>query len=116
MNSFWNNLYDSVKDRRYGLLFFGMFFASIGMIFGLLAFFEMPNLQGYFLGALPGVVILAVALAWRAIRRAQLQRGNKLLREELSRDEIRKARSKLRNETRPMRRAAPRAPDIDLKY
>jgi O-antigen/teichoic acid export membrane protein len=100
MNSIWNNLYDKFKDRRYGVLFF----VSLLSVFGLLLLAAIldqiigpANLQEYFPQVLPGIGIFIVALIWRAIRRARAQRGRRFRREELSRDEIRKARSKLVN-------------------
>ena len=100
MNSIWNNLYDKFKDRRYGALFF----ASLLSVFGLLLLAVIlgqimgpANLQAYFLQALPGIGIFIVALVWRGIRRARAPRRDKFRREELSRDEISKARSKLVN-------------------
>jgi hypothetical protein len=93
MNLIWN----SFKDRRYAALFFVIFLVSIGIFFGLLAFFQIPNFQEYVLQSLPGIGILIVALVWRSIRRARARRGEKFRRQEMSRDEIRKARSKLVN-------------------
>ena len=108
MNSIWNSLYDRAKDRRYGVLFFsslvGVFIVFLlgartyqilgGMDFG--AF----DLQAHFLELVPGIVIVIAALAWRGVRRARAQHGKRFRREELSRDEIRKARSKLMNQTK----------------
>jgi len=105
MNSIWNNLYDKAKDRRYGVLFFSSLIAVfvvfllgvlLNQIFGGInpGSFDLPS---HFLELLPGMVILMVALAWREARRARARRGKRFRREELSRDEIRKARSKLMN-------------------
>ena len=98
MNSIWSNLYDKFKDRRYGALFF----VSLMSVFGLLLLAVIleqiigpANVQEYFLQALPGIGILVVALIWRMVRRSRSQRAIKFRREELSRDEVCKARSKL---------------------
>jgi hypothetical protein len=98
MNSIWSNLYDKFKDRRYGALFF----ISLMSVLGLLLLAVMvgqiigpANVQEYVLQALPGVGIIIVALIWRAVRRSRAQRGKRFRREELSRDEVCKARSKL---------------------
>ena len=98
MNSIWSNLYDKFKDRRYGALFF----VSLMSVFGLLLLAVIleqiigpANVQEYFLQALPGIGILVVALIWRTVRRSRSQRVIKFRREELSRDEVCKARSKL---------------------
>jgi hypothetical protein len=109
MNSIWNNLYDKAKDRRYGTLFFfslfgffGLFLAGViiykileGIDFSLLDSQNYFDLQNHFLELVPGLVIIMVALAVRGYRRARAQGGHKFRREELSRDEICKARSKL---------------------
>ncbi len=105
MNSIWGNLYDKAKDRRYGVLFFSSLIAVLIVFFlGVLLYnilggidFGWFDLQAHFLELVPGIIILMVALAWRGIRRARAQRGKRFRREELSRDEIRKARSKLVN-------------------
>ena len=119
MNSIWNNLYDCVKDRRYGTFFFISLVVFLGaFIFGAMIYSitNAKNMLEFFMPALPGIGILFAALIWRIIRRARARWREQLKYPPLSRDEIRKARSKLRNETKPMRQAAPRAPDIDLKY
>ncbi len=114
MNSIWANLYDKAKDRRYGILFFfslfgffGLFLVGVlvykilgGIDFGLLDSQNHLDLQNHFLELVPGLVILMAACAWRGLRRAKTQGGGKFRREELSRDEINKARSKLMNRTK----------------
>jgi hypothetical protein len=105
MNSIWSNLYDKAKDRRYGVLFFSSLIAVfVVFLLGALLYnilggidFSPFDLQAHFLELMPGIVILMVALAWRGVRRARAQRGKRFRREELSRDEILKARSKLVN-------------------
>ena len=67
MSSVWNNLYDRVKDRRYGLFF-------------LLA----PLVFFFLLGSLVGAI-------WRAL----FWRRERLKLSRLSSDELAKARSKL---------------------
>ncbi|HEY1718689.1 MAG TPA: hypothetical protein VGH42_10425 [Verrucomicrobiae bacterium] len=103
MNSIWSNLYDSFKDRRYAFLFFATFFASlilIVLVAGVCGMIDDSNIQAYFLQVLPGVGILIIALVWRAIRKTRARRRNKFQRQEMSRDEIRKARSKLVNKSK----------------
>jgi hypothetical protein len=97
MNSIWSKLYDGFKDRRYAFLFFATFFASLLLVAGLCGIIDDSNIRGYFLQALPGIGILIMALVWRAIRNLRARRGEKFRRQEMSRDEIRKARSKLVN-------------------
>jgi hypothetical protein len=80
MNSFWGNLYDTFKDRRYGVLFL----VSLG------ALVLSPIL-------LPFMGLYVLARGWSAFRLAQANRRNKLRYSPLSRDELRVARSKLLN-------------------
>jgi biotin transporter BioY len=105
MNSIWNNLYDKAKDRRYGALFFSSLVAFFvvfllgALIYKILSGIDFGpfDLQARFLELAPGILILTTALVWRGIRRVRAQREKNFRREELSRDEIRKARSKLVN-------------------
>ena len=108
MNSIWSNLYDKAKDLRYGVLFFASLVGFFVLfLVGVLACkmiegtdFSPLSLQTHILQVLPGLLIIIAALIWRAVRRARAQRGKRFRREELSRDEIRKARSKLVNQTK----------------
>jgi len=98
MNSFWNNLYDCAKDRRYGMLFLTVLLAFPGLIILGATIYKITganNLREYFLPALPGIGILLVALSWRIIRRARKRGREQLKYSPLSRDELLKARSKL---------------------
>jgi hypothetical protein len=69
-----------------------------------------------FFYVVPGIGLVLAALIWQGIHRARARRAAKFAREQLSRDELSKARSKLRNETKPVRPSALRGPDTDLKY
>jgi hypothetical protein len=103
MNSIWSKLYDNVKDRRYAALFFITLFVFVVLLIlvaGICGIVGNFNIQEYFLQALPGIGILMVALVWRTIRRMRTWRGGKFQRQEMSRDEIRKARSKLVNKSK----------------
>ncbi len=98
MNSIWGNLYDKFKDRRYGALFFVSLVCVFGLLFLALIVSQImgpASLQYYFLQVLPWIVLLIVGLIWQAVRRARAQRGKRFRRQDLSRDEISKARSKL---------------------
>jgi len=119
MNSFWTNLYDSFKDRRYG----GLFLSTILVFVGLLLigvvfkkFVGRVDWSAYFPEVLSGIGILALACGLASWRRKRAQRRNKLRYSPLSRDELRAARSKLRNGMKPINRPAPRSPDTFLKY
>jgi uncharacterized membrane protein YeaQ/YmgE (transglycosylase-associated protein family) len=115
MNSFWTNLYDSFKDRRYGGLFLSTILAVIGLLV-LGAATGVFNHRIYFPYMLPGVGLLVVSWIWRLVRQSRSDRRNKLRNGLLSRDELRVARSKLRNGMKPIHRPAPKAPDTFLKY
>ena len=119
MNSFWGNLYDTFKDRRYGTLFLSvLLFIFLGFL-GLLkcgAIFGEPGSGKYFGDILAGIGLLALTWGFLTFRRAQARRWEKLRHPSLSRDELRVARSKLRNGIKPINRPAPRAPDTFLKY
>jgi hypothetical protein len=80
MNSFWSNLYDTYKDRRYGVLFLASLVALA------LSPILLPAMGLYFLGR-----------GWSAFRLAREDRRNKLRYSPLSRDELRVAQSKLLN-------------------
>jgi hypothetical protein len=99
MSSFRSNLYDHFKDRRYAALF-------LIALFGLVLLpILLPVMGLYFLGR-----------GWSAFCLAREDRRNKLRYSPLSRDELRVARSKLRNGMKPISRPEPRAPDTFLKY
>jgi len=119
MKSFWEESYDSVKDRRYGMLFFAtllVFFGTIILGAAIYALMSANDLQQFIVPALPGIGIFLIALSWWGIRRMRKRRQETLKYAALSRNELANARSKLKNNTKPMRRAAPRPPEIDLKY
>jgi uncharacterized membrane protein len=80
MSSFRSNLYDTFKDRRYGVLFL----VSLG------ALMLLPIL-------LPFMGLYVLARGWSAFCVARANRRNKLRYSPLSRDELRVARSKLLN-------------------
>jgi len=119
MNSFWDNPYDHFKDRRYA----GLFWSSLMALFGglvLSAFIAALlfglGMQEYFLEALPGIGILFVAWVVLKFRQARARSREKLQHGPLSRDELRIARSKLRNGMRRINRPASRVPDTNLRY
>src|SRR6185369_6810354 len=115
MKSFWSNIYDAVKDRNYGLLFFGTLLGLIGgvCVIGFIAMEIGPVSEIYFLWSVGGFGVLTIVMALVSIRRAWRRRTDRANIGVLSRDEIQKARSKLRGRTpAPMRKL----PDVDLKY
>jgi Na+/melibiose symporter-like transporter len=130
MSSFWQDAYNDDKDRRYGALFFttllGCFLSLvIGGVFA--AITESDFFDGYGQVMLIIGVVIVLVLVLLAIRFIRVRRRRKvdLKYSALSRDELAKARSKLktkmqpvtfRRESRPPRRPPPRKPDVDLKY
>jgi hypothetical protein len=128
MDPFWNNLYDEDKDRRYGKLFFTAFLVLIGIIVILGCLTENLGADAFHdicleVGPVLGLVI--AIFGWRWIRAAHRNRQGHLKYSSLSRDELAKARSKLKTrmkieppkrQTRAARQAAARRPDTDLKY
>ncbi len=119
MNSFWDNQYDNFKDRRYAALFWSTLMALIVLL--LLGFFigallSEFGMQAYFVESLPGIGILVLACGFLKFRQARIRSQEKLRHGPLSRDELRVARSKLRNGMKAINRPAPRVPDTNLKY
>jgi hypothetical protein len=124
MNSFWQNIYDDCKDRRYGNLFFASFFIALGLAGAVAAIGAITgsnNGPEILLALVPGVIVFAAGLAWRCYR-GRKRREEALKYANLSRDELAKARSKLKRQmnfkatTKPARRVTPRSPDTYLKY
>ena len=119
MSSFWDHLYDNVKDRRYGVLFLSALLTFFGLLV-VAAFVETLlhkfRMQEYFWEALPGIGILGLAWGFLRFRQARIRSRKKLRYGPLSRDELRVARSKLRNGMKSINRPAARAPDTNLKY
>jgi hypothetical protein len=138
MDPFWNNIYDDAKDRRYGTLFV----ATCLFVIGLLPLIIVPlsDLSANLTDALTGYLdfsrfpvvclfILAFGLfAAAAIlgrRRGRKGRYGRFKYSRLSRDELLKARLKLKRQMQPVKFRAverpgkpspPRAPDFDLRY
>ena len=113
MNSFWNQLYDRHKDRRYANLFFVTLLCFVGLIVPILAIIlHAGTFELHPLYLLPGIVGILIAVIWGTIRHFRRQRHTPAF-PRLSRDELRKARSKLKNS---FKRFRAKAPDTDLKY
>ena len=119
MKSFLAESYDGAKDRRYGVLFFGTLLGFVGAVVlgGIIySIIGADNFKNYVVPALPGIAILLVLSGWMSVRRAWKRRRERLENAALSRDELAKARSKLRTSMSPPRQAEVNMPDIDLKY
>ena len=131
MDPFWQNVYDNSKDRRYGGLFLATLLALIGSLtIGALicGIANAPDLQKYLPALLASFftfILLLAWMVWRCIRFELKCRKERLKLSALSRDELAKAKLKLkkeirpvafRREKRPARLAPRRMPDTDLKY
>jgi hypothetical protein len=146
MDPFWNNIYDDDKDKRYGGLFLAIlliFFLGLPLLVALFAaasemfsdfmdfltgYPEMSEYQAICACLLTALVLVALVLFGRRwVRIGRTIRKERSKYSNLSRDELFKARSKLKNRMnpvkfraveRPAKRQAPtpRRPDTDLKY
>jgi uncharacterized integral membrane protein len=142
MHPFWENLYDDAKDKRYGTLFVTALFigtplfvlavclanATCGQFMDFLTgYSDLSPLQVVCLAALTGVIFVVLALCLRRwVRTERKIRHERLNYSNLSRDELLKARSKLKNQMNPVKfrtaerpgkkRPPLRPPDTDLKY
>src|SRR5215469_2402125 len=124
MYPFWSNIYDDAKDRRYGALFFSTLlalFVSLGIMALIGALTNGVGLvPALFLFAIPFAVAMVCAVS--NCVRAWKHRDGSLNSSALSRDELAKARSKLKKETKaaafrierkPPRLVMNRVPDTD---
>lgn len=119
MNPLWNSLYDKFKDRRYGALFLSSILACIGLLLAAAvigAILREARLEKHFLEVLAGLGLLVLLRMGVTFRRTRKRNRERLRRDPLSRDELGRARSKLKNEMKPIQGPAPRVPDVDLKY
>jgi hypothetical protein len=95
---FWSNLFESVKERRNVMVFFGTLVVLPGII--LLAVFayyafEAFNLADNWPIPAAGFGLILAALIWRGLRQRRARKLNRYKILPLSRDELTKARSKL---------------------
>ena len=144
MDPFWSNIYDDAKDKRYsGLFMTALLFLFVGLPLLVLGFNAVGDILPNLLGALAGypdvnrfllvcvvltgglALVAMVLLCRRRNRIGRKAREGRLNYSNLSRDELLKARSKLKNQTksvkfravgRPGKLMALQTPDTDLKY
>lgn len=143
MHPFWNNIYDETKDRRYGTLFVISCLVVVGspflfwMLVGTHFLAYLP--QWFVTGPVSSkkfqvvCLVLAAALSvgamglfwWQWVKFGRKARHERSKYIGLSRDELFKARSKLKSRTmpvkfravqRPAKSVGPRPPDTDLRY
>ena len=123
MGPFWGSFFDQFKTcgRERGFAAFCAAFGGMVALGILASFLKAAELDRY------GGIVLALFALWTAawlgiaIRRAWLARRDRLGVAKLSSDELRKARSKLKNDfiktnQFPSVKPAERVPDTDLKY
>ena len=120
MNSFWVNLYDRAKDRRYGAFFFGALAAFGGLIAAGALLFQAVcafDLQRYLIPISASFGLLLLAWIVRGIFLMRQRSQERLRFPPLSREEKRKARSKLLNGMKPIKHdVPPPAPESYVKY
>ena len=125
---FWSQIYDNAKDRRYAKLFFvsilmaGGFAALVAALGQNLSADQWKDVS---VALVPAMIAVTGFFIWRWYRCGRKQRAEQLKSAELSRDELAKARLKLKDKPKPMKgkpqrnslkRTAPRALDTYLKY
>jgi hypothetical protein len=99
MNFFWSNVFEYFKDRRFAAVFFGTLAALFGaMIAGAILYQVICayELQEYLPDFLPGAGVFLLVWAGLGIRRMRARRLDGYKSSPLSRDELSKARSKLK--------------------
>jgi hypothetical protein len=99
MNHFWGNLFELFNERRYAPFFVGVLAALFGTAIAGALFYQLVcayELQGYLAAILPGAGLTWLACVGLGIRRLRARRMNQYKISPLSRDELAKARSKLR--------------------
>jgi len=119
MNPFWANFFEHFRSKG-AWLFVPVLLAFIGLI--LIPEFFLPELTDFnservlrvVIYTMSGIVLLLVAGIGVAIRRNRVRRRNRRQSSSLSRDEINKARSKLKSSFKSP--SVKQLPDIDLKY
>jgi hypothetical protein len=93
MDFFWTNVFEYFKDRRMAGVFFGTLLALVGLIIAGVIVYQILGDKVVYL--LPVAAAFFLISAARAILRARARRRNRYKSSPLSRDELKKARSKL---------------------
>ena len=99
MNYFWDNLFEYGNDRRFGTVFFSTLLSLLLMVLGVAILYQIIcayDLEDRLIFVWPGLVMLLVVWIWRKIRRWRTQMRSQYKSSPLSRDELTKARSKLK--------------------
>ena len=117
MNSFWVNLMERLRSNCAWLFVPALLlFLGVALIGGGIRENFPPDVfsEERFIYFLPGITLLVTALILWVVRPARAQRGRKSAQEQLSRDELSKARSKLKSDFKSAPVKLP--PETDLKY
>jgi Na+-driven multidrug efflux pump len=98
MNYFWGNVFEYFKDRRGPAVFFISLLVLLVLLFigaAILQGIGAENLWTGFKYSLPVTGVVLAIWIWRSVRRARARSRDRYKISPLSRDEMRKARSKL---------------------
>jgi predicted tellurium resistance membrane protein TerC len=98
MNYFWGNFFEYCKERRNASIFIGTLAVFFGLLVAGVIIYQVAdgyNLLQYWPFALLGFGLFLSVLVVNGIRQARSRRLNRYKSSPLSRDELRKARSKL---------------------
>jgi hypothetical protein len=98
MNYFWGNIFEHFKDRRFATVFFGTLVALALLLLAgtiLVESIGMENMRTGLVYASPVAAVLFLFWIWRTIAQVRARRRERYKISPLSRDELRKARSKL---------------------
>jgi len=98
MNYFWGNVFEYFKDRRIAGIFFGTLMVLTGLLLAgamLVETIGLDHLQTGLVYSSPVAGGLFLLWIWRSIARARARNRDRYKISPMSRDELRKARSKL---------------------
>jgi len=99
MDYFWCNLFDYFKERRIAGMFFGILLVVVVLLLAGALLYQTLGPDKFWHGVVlssPVVVAVFCVWVWRAIAQARARRRDRYKISPLSRDELRKARSKLK--------------------
>jgi hypothetical protein len=98
MNYFWGNFFEYCKERRNAAVFFGTLAVFFGLLVAGVIIYQVAdgyNLLQYWPFIVVALSFCLLSVIWQGIRQARARRLNRYKTSPLSRDELRKARSKL---------------------
>jgi len=98
MNSFWCNMVEYLRDRRFGSVFFGTLMALSGLLAARYIIWQIIvgyGLQGYVIYSWPVFGVAFLVWFGRMFNRNRMRRLDRYKSSPMSRDELNKARTKL---------------------